>query len=121
MPPAIRFATAADAATLHRFIVGLATYEREPDAVEVTPQTLAVQLEDLFVLPEHRRRGVGTALLRRLARLACDRDCGRLEWAVLDWNAPAIEFYRRLGAVPLEEWTTWRLTDDALRAFGGVS
>lgn len=73
-----------------------------------------IWLEDLFVLPEHRGRGIGKALLVRLAELAVERDCGRLEWAVLDWNAPAIGFYRSLGAEPLDEWTTFRVTGAAL-------
>jgi len=153
MSVAIRFAGPADAATLHRFIVGLAVYEREPDAVQVTPAELAAQLaaprppfecllaerdgtpagfalffqsystwrgrpgvylEDLFVDEAHRRRGVGTALLRRLAALAVERGCARLEWAVLDWNEPAMAFYRTLGAEPLDEWTTWRVSGAAL-------
>lgn len=71
-------------------------------------------LEDLFVPPEHRGEGVGRALLAALARLARDRGCARLEWSVLDWNTPAIGFYERLGARPRSEWTTYRLTDDAL-------
>lgn len=149
----IRFATPADAATIHEFVVKLATYEREPEAVEVTPEMLAAQLaserppfecllaedggvaigcalffqtystwrgriglhlEDLFVLPEHRLRGVATALVARVAAMAVARGGGRLEWAVLDWNRPAIEFYRQLGGVPLDTWTTWRLPDAAL-------
>jgi len=72
-------------------------------------------LEDLFVKPEMRGRGFGRALLRYLARLAVERNCGRMEWAVLDWNEPAIRFYRSLGAVPMEEWTVFRLTGDALK------
>src|SRR6266540_3167088 len=71
-------------------------------------------LEDLFVRPHWRGAGIGRALLTHLARLAVQRDCGRLEWAVLDWNEPAIGFYRRLGARPLDDWTTFRLTGDAL-------
>lgn len=71
-------------------------------------------LEDLFVLPEWRSRGVGRALLVHLARIAVERGCGRMEWSVLDWNAPAIGFYRRLGAVPMDEWTVYRLTGEAL-------
>ena len=157
MSLAIRFAGPADAATLHRFVVGLAVYEREPEAVLVTPAELAAQLaadrppfecllaerdgtpvgfalffqsystwrgrtglylEDLFVDEAHRRHGVGTALLRRLAALAVERCCGRLEWAVLDWNAPAIEFYRTLGATALSEWTTWRVDGEALARLG---
>jgi GNAT superfamily N-acetyltransferase len=73
-----------------------------------------IYLEDLFVLPEHRGHGVGRALLRHLARLAVERGCGRLEWAVLDWNEDAIRFYERLGAKPNSEWTTHRLTGEAL-------
>ncbi len=76
-------------------------------------------LEDLFVVPEARGRGVGRALLGHLARLAVDRGCGRVEWAVLDWNAPAIRFYERLGARPNHEWTIYRLTGDPLTALAG--
>ena len=72
-------------------------------------------LEDLFVKPEARGKGVGHALLSSLARLAIDRDCGRLEWNVLDWNELAISFYTRIGAVPMDEWTTFRMTGDALQ------
>jgi GNAT superfamily N-acetyltransferase len=71
-------------------------------------------LEDLFVLPEWRGRGVGRALLRHLAHVAVSRGCGRMEWAVLDWNETAIRFYRSLGAEPMAEWTVFRLTGDAL-------
>lgn len=73
-------------------------------------------LEDLFVRPEFRGRGIGRRLLAELAALAVARECGRLEWSVLDWNAPAIGFYRSLGAVPMDEWTIFRLTGDALAA-----
>jgi len=73
-----------------------------------------IYLEDLFVRPRFRRRGIGRALLATLAERAVALGCGRLEWAVLDWNAPSIEFYRRLGARPLDDWTTFRLTGDAL-------
>jgi len=153
MSRVIRFATPDDAATIHAFIVGLAVYEREPDAVETTPEVLAGQLaearppfecllleddgialgmalffpnystwrgrpglylEDLFVPDEHRRKGVGEALLRRLAQLAVERGYARVDWAVLDWNDPAIDFYRAMGAQPESEWTLWRLDDDAL-------
>jgi GNAT superfamily N-acetyltransferase len=72
-------------------------------------------LEDLFVKPEHRGRGHGRALLAHLARLAMERGCGRLEWAVLDWNAPAIAFYKSLGAAPLDDWTVFRVTGDGVR------
>jgi len=73
-----------------------------------------IYLEDLYVLPEHRGRGAGKALLRELARLAVERGCARLEWSVLDWNEPAIQFYKSLGAEPQEEWTIFRVTDEAL-------
>ena len=73
-----------------------------------------IYLEDLFVRPEARGQGVGRRLLAELAKLARERDCGRLEWAVLDWNEPAIAFYRKLGAVPMDEWTVFRLTGSAL-------
>ncbi len=73
-----------------------------------------VHLEDLYVTPAFRGRGVGRALLSQLARIVVERDWGRLEWAVLDWNATAIGFYRKLGAVPMDEWTTFRLTGPAL-------
>ncbi|MEO5820909.1 MAG: GNAT family N-acetyltransferase [Vicinamibacteraceae bacterium] len=79
-----------------------------------------IYLEDLFVVPEARGRGVGTALLAHLARLAVDRGCGRVEWAVLDWNAPAIRFYDSLGARPNREWTVYRLTGDPLAALAGT-
>lgn len=73
-----------------------------------------IYLEDLFVLPERRGQGVGKALLKELARVAVARGCARLEWSVLDWNEPAIQFYRSLGAEPQSEWTIFRVTDDAL-------
>jgi GNAT superfamily N-acetyltransferase len=158
MPLSIRFAVPDDAATIHRFIVDLATYEREPHAVEVRVDELRAQLaseappfecliaelddlpvgfalffasystwrgrpglylEDLFIDPPARGRGVGKALLRRLAGLAVERGCARMEWSVLDWNQPAIDVYEAIGAMPMSEWTTWRLTGDALRRFAG--
>ena len=73
-----------------------------------------IYLEDLFVKPAARGKGVGFALLSALARIAVERDCGRLEWAVLDWNQLAIDFYKRIGAVPLDEWTTFRMSGDSL-------
>src|SRR5438046_355949 len=75
-------------------------------------------LEDLFVLPEERGRGAGRALLGELARIAVRRGCGRMEWAVLDWNAPSIRFYRKLGAKLRKEWILTRLTGPALRRMG---
>jgi GNAT superfamily N-acetyltransferase len=71
-------------------------------------------LEDLFVRPEKRGKGYGRALLVRLAQIARERECGRMEWAVLDWNEPAIKFYRKLGARPNEDWTIFRLTRDGI-------
>src|ERR1700745_2703233 len=71
-------------------------------------------LEDLFVKPEKRGEGYGRALLVESAKIACDRRCGRMEWAVLDWNEPAIKFYRVLGATPMDEWTVFRLTRDGI-------
>ncbi len=154
MKPTIRPATPDDAELIHRFIHELAVYEREPDAVEATPESLRAQmlaerppfecligeldgapsgfalffhnystwtgkpglyLEDLFVRPQARGRGLGKALLVHLARIACERGCARFEWAVLDWNRPAIEFYESLRAKPMTEWTTYRLTGEALQ------
>ncbi len=71
-------------------------------------------LEDLFVKPKNRGKGYGRALLVDLAKIARDRGCGRMEWAVLNWNEPAIKFYRALGAKPLDEWTVFRLTRDGI-------
>ena len=71
-------------------------------------------LEDLFVRPEKRGKGYGRALLVELANIAAGRGCGRMEWAVLDWNQPAIDFYKKLGAAPMEEWTVFRLTRDGI-------
>jgi GNAT superfamily N-acetyltransferase len=75
-------------------------------------------LEDLFVKPEFRGRGVGRALLTRVGKMAKERGCGRFEWEVLDWNTPAIGFYKSLGAVPMEEWTKYRIAGAALDEFG---
>jgi GNAT superfamily N-acetyltransferase len=153
VPLLLRDAVPADAPVLLALIRALAAYEREPDAVETTAETLAAQLaapqppfaallaeedgvvlgfalhfatystwrgragvhlEDLFVVPEARGRGIGFALLAALARHAVGLGAARLEWSVLDWNRPAIDFYERLGAQPLSEWTTYRLDRDAL-------
>jgi GNAT superfamily N-acetyltransferase len=78
-----------------------------------------IYLEDLFVKPEQRSHGVGRALLERLAQIAVERDCGRLEWAVLNWNEDAIRFYERLGAKPNSEWTVYRLAGESLRTLAG--
>jgi GNAT superfamily N-acetyltransferase len=80
-------------------------------------------LEDLFVKPEKRGKGYGRALLIELAKIARERECGRMEWAVLNWNEPAIKFYRALGAKPMDEWTVFRLTRDGIASLadsGGV-
>ncbi len=75
-----------------------------------------IYLEDLFVFPAYRGKGYGKALLKRLAQITVERGCGRLEWACLDWNKPSIDFYLSLGAVPMEEWTVYRLTGNTLNA-----
>lgn len=77
-----------------------------------------IYLEDLFVLPEYRKRGHGKALILELARIAVERKCGRMEWSCLDWNQPSIDFYLSLGAKPMNEWTTYRLSGDALDKCG---
>ena len=74
-----------------------------------------IYLEDLYVLPEHRGKGYGKGLLKKLAQIAVERGCGRLEWWCLDWNRPSIDFYRSLGAEAMEDWTTYRLAGDTLR------
>jgi GNAT superfamily N-acetyltransferase len=156
----IRAATPDDVPAILGLVRELATYEREPDAVEATeghvrqalfpeggpPTTFAhvaevdgevvgmavwyltystwtgvngIWLEDLFVQPAHRGSGLGRELLATLARTCVDRGYRRLEWSVLDWNEPSLAFYRRLGAVALDEWTTHRLSGEALAALGG--
>jgi len=87
------------------FFHNFSTFEGKP----------GIYLEDLFVRPEARGSGLGKALLKALAALAVERDCARLEWWVLDWNEPAIQFYKKLGAKPMEEWTTFRVDGDALQ------
>lgn len=73
-----------------------------------------IYLEDLYILPEYRGRGYGKATLKRLAKIAVSRGCGRLEWWCLDWNQPSIDFYLSLGAKPMDEWTVYRITGDTL-------
>jgi GNAT superfamily N-acetyltransferase len=73
-----------------------------------------IYLEDIFVEPEHRGRGIGSALLKRLAKIAKDQNCGRIEWSVLTWNQPSIDFYHRLGALTLDDWRTFRLHGEPL-------
>jgi GNAT superfamily N-acetyltransferase len=96
-------------------VVGFALYLYNFSTFLARP---GLYLEDLFVRPAYRHKGYGKALLRELARIAVQRACGRLEWAVLDWNKPAIEFYRGLGAVPMHDWTIFRVTGEALRKLG---
>lgn len=149
----IRFAEPGDAEHIHRFICELAAYEREPHAVEVTPEVIETQLaslwppfecliaeqkgiavgcaiffqnystwkgspglylEDLYVEPLHRKSGAGTMLLQQLAAIAVERGYSRMDWSVLNWNEPMHGFCRSLGAVPLEEWTTWRLDQSGI-------
>ncbi|MEN9933164.1 MAG: hypothetical protein RIS17_1737 [Pseudomonadota bacterium] len=149
----IRAATPADIPAIHRLIVELAIYEKEPDAVKATHDDLAaalfgarpvaecvlaetageavgmalfftnfstwtgkpgLYLEDLFVMPSARGQGLGKALLVHLAGIAVARGYGRFEWSVLDWNAPAIGFYKALGARPMDEWTVMRVDGEAL-------
>ncbi|MCL4120495.1 UNVERIFIED_CONTAM: hypothetical protein GTU68_006775 [Idotea baltica] len=152
---AIRPATPGDAGAIHGFIYELAVYEREPDAVEATPESIRVQmesdrppfecvigevdgtavgmalffqsystwkgvpgiyLEDLYVQPDHRGSGFGAALLAELAKIAVDRGFARVDWQVLDWNTPSIEFYESLDAEIKRDWLPCRLTGDALTA-----
>ncbi|MFY7998126.1 MAG: GNAT family N-acetyltransferase [Candidatus Kapaibacteriota bacterium] len=80
-----------------------------------------IYLEDLFVKPEFRGKGFGKAMLIYLARIAQERGCGRLEWSVLDWNTPAIDFYQSLGATPMDEWTVFRLTGATLEQLASQS
>ena len=87
------------------FFHNFSTFEGKP----------GIYLEDLFVRPEARGSGLGKALLKQLAKLAVERDCARLEWWVLDWNEPAIQFYKKLGAHTMDEWTTFRVDGDALK------
>ena len=122
----IRATEAALHATLfgeHRYAeVLLAHYEGQPAAFALYFPNYStflarpgIYLEDLFVDPLYRGRGVGKALLQELARITVQRGCGRLEWSTLDWNRPAIDFYLRLGAVELSEWSLYRLAGKALR------
>lgn len=98
-------------------VVGIALWFRTYSTWTGVP---GIHLEDLFVEPEHRGSGAGKALLTALARIAVARGYQRLEWVVLDWNEPAIAFYESLGARPMKEWTTYRLTGDPLAELGGA-
>jgi GNAT superfamily N-acetyltransferase len=94
-------------------VVGFALFFMNYSTFRAQP---GIYLEDLFVKPEHRGHGHGKALFVAVARLAVARGCGRFEWAVLDWNKPAIGFYESLGAKPMDDWTVYRLTGDALKS-----
>ena len=150
----IRPAEPADIPVILQLIRDLAAYERAPNDVVATEESLdrvlfgpkpaanvrlaftgetpvgfavyffnfstwlgqpGLYLEDLFVKPDCRGKGYGRALLVDLAKIAREQQCGRMEWAVLDWNEPAIQFYRKLGAKPMDEWTVFRLTNDGIR------
>src|SRR6478735_1896755 len=112
----IREASADDVPDLIRLVQGLAAYEKEPDSATATPEQFR---EALFVDPEQRGHGLGTALLARLAAICVERGWTRLEWSVLDWNTPSIDFYRAHGARSLDDWTTFRLDGDALSRLAG--
>ncbi|QJX00313.1 GNAT family N-acetyltransferase [Frigoriglobus tundricola] len=99
-------------------VVGFALFFHNYSTFRAKP---GIYLEDLFVVPEARGKGFGKALLAALAKLAVDRDCCRVEWSVLNWNAPSIAFYQSLGATPMNEWTVYRLTDGALRKLAAAS
>ncbi len=92
-------------------VVGIAVFFHNYSTFRGAP---GIYLEDLFVLPEFRGTGHGKALLAELAKIAVARGCARVEWSVLNWNSPAIDFYKSLGATAMNEWTVYRLTDDAL-------
>ncbi len=98
-------------------VVGMAVWFR---TFSTWRGTHGIHLEDLYVQPQHRGGGLGRELLRTLAEVCVQRGYSRLEWSVLDWNTPSIEFYEAAGAVPMDEWTVFRLTDDALTAFAAA-
>jgi GNAT superfamily N-acetyltransferase len=95
-------------------IVGYALFFKSFSTFLASP---GIYLEDIYVQPVHRGKGYGKAMLHHLAKLAVQRNYGRVEWCVLNWNTPSINFYKSLGAIPMNEWTTYRLTDDALQKF----
>lgn len=152
----IRPATINDVEQIMQFVIDLAVYEKEADAVVATPEHFrkalfcenpkahclmaeldgkpvgfavyffsfstwlgqhGIFLEDLYVSPESRGSGAGKALLKELAKIAVDNNMGRVEWSVLDWNEPSIQFYKAMGAEPKDGWTDYRLTGDALTDF----
>jgi GNAT superfamily N-acetyltransferase len=103
---------------VERRAVGVAIYFRNYSTFR---GRAGIYLEDLFVEPGQRGRGYGRALLQAVAQRAVERGCERMEWSVLDWNTPSIEFYKSFGAQPLDDWTIFRLSGDALRDFAGRS
>jgi len=136
----LRPATPADVPQILQFIREIAAYEREPDAVltdadTTTPAGFAlyfynystwrghagIYLEDLYVSPEHRGKGIGKALLTRVAAIAVAEGCPRYEWAVLDWNQPSIDFYHSLGAVMKSKWKGMQVSGEALTALAAQS
>jgi GNAT superfamily N-acetyltransferase len=159
MTTTIRPAVREDVPRILEFIRGLAAFERMPDAVTATEESLeregfgdhplyfcliaehdgrtagyaiyffsystwvgpGIYLEDIFVEPELRGLGIGKLLLEQVAAIAVEKGCARLQWAVLDWNTPAIEFYRAMGGEFLDEWRNVRVTGEALRRLAGVS
>ena len=133
----IRYANINDIDKIIYFITELAIYEKMLDEVVVTKELIkkwlfeekialffhnystfvgraGIYLEDLYVLPEYRHKGYGKALIKKLASICVERECGRFEWCCLNWNKPSIDFYLSLGAKPMDEWTTYRLDGKAL-------
>jgi len=104
-------------ATIDNTVVAYAIYFKTFSTFLAKP---GIYLEDIYVQPAHRRKGIGKAMLKHLAQLAIERGYGRVEWSVLDWNTPSINFYKSLGAVPMDEWTMFRLTGDALTKFAEI-
>ena len=103
-------------ASSHEETVGFAVFFTNYSTFLAKP---GLYLEDLFVKPHARGKGIGKALLAQLAKIALERDCGRVQWAVLNWNKPSLGFYEALGAVPLSEWTTYRLDGEPLKRLAG--
>lgn len=134
MAPELRIvpATESDLPVILELIRALADYEKLSAACVATEEKLRetlfgsrpystflaqplMYLEDIFVKPHLRGKGIGSALLKDVARIAVERNCGLMEWEVLDWNEPSIEFYKKLGAQPMNDWTKYRLTGDSLK------
>jgi len=125
----IRYATKEDVPRIHQLIKDLAEYEKAPLEAKATIQQIeetifgdnpvpGIYLEDLYVDPAYRGKGYGLAFLKELGKICVERDYERLQWWVLDWNQPSIDFYKSLGAVPMDEWTVYRVSGDALKKLG---